>query len=64
MRVVNTKKVKCMTNRARRRRTRRLFTNWGLFITLHVALYFFFYWLYTSGTLRAFLNHYNLDIQL
>ena len=63
MRVVNTKKVKCMTNRARRRRKRKLITNWGLFIILHVALYYGGYWLYTSGTLQEFLSSYNLKLQ-
>ncbi len=63
MRVVNTKKVKCMTNRARRRRKRGMFINWVLFIGLHLALYLFAYWLYDSGSLQEFLGQYNLRLQ-
>ena len=64
MKVVNTKKVKCMTNRARRRRKRKAIINWTLFFVVNGCMSYACYWLYASGTLRTFLNQFNLDLQL
>jgi len=46
------------------KRSNRNKINWILFFVVNGGMSYGCYWLYTSGKLRAFLNQFNLDIQL